>query len=81
MKLLLLTILLPIISPIIIHSEGVAQLLFNIQLFKESSSDNPPACFFKEVAIIIYLDCFSVIFQASTDQTYGKLLQLFQYIK
>ena len=53
MKLLLLAILLPIISPIIIHSEGVAQLLFNIQLFKESSSDNPPACFFKEVTIYI----------------------------
>jgi len=52
---------LPIISPITIHREGVAQLLFNTQRHKESDPDNLPACFLKDVTIQIASVLSSII--------------------
>ena len=58
---------LPSIPPIQIHTEGVAQLLHNIQEHEANGPDNLPAHFLKEVADEI-APALTIIFQASLDQ-------------
>jgi len=50
-----------------VHTDGVTQLLSNIQVNKASGPDNLPARFLKEVAYEI-VPTLTIIFQASLDQ-------------
>ena len=59
---------LPSINVIQVHSEGVTDLLSNINPGKSHGPDNLPACFLKEVSSEIAL-AFTLIFQASLDQS------------
>ena len=45
---------LPRISPLTVHVEGVAQLVTNIQPHKASRTDNLPARFLKEAALLLF---------------------------
>ena len=58
---------LPEISPIHIHSDGVAQLLLNLKVHKAAGPDNFPSYFLKEVANEI-APALTLIFQASLNQ-------------
>ena len=58
---------LPSISPLIVHVEGVTQLLTDIQPHKASGPNNLPTCFLKEVANEI-APVLTIVFQASLDQ-------------
>ena len=55
------------IPQIVVHSDGVAQLLSNIKVNKAPGPDNLQACFLQEVAYEI-APILTVIFQASLDQ-------------
>ena len=55
------------IDAIQVHSEGVAELLSNINPGKSHGPDNLPAHFLKEVSLEI-VAAFTLIFQASLDQ-------------
>jgi len=57
----------PSIPQIEVHTDGVVQLLSNIQVNKASGPDNLPARFLKEVAYEI-APTLTKIFQASLDQ-------------
>lgn len=58
---------LPCIDAIQVHSEGIAELLFNINPGKSHGPDNLPAHFLKEVSLDI-APALTLIFQASLDQ-------------
>ena len=58
---------LPCIDDIQVYSEGVADLLSNINPGKSHGSDNLPARFLKEVSSEI-APALTLIFQASLDQ-------------
>ena len=55
------------IPQIIVHSDGVAQLLFNIKVSRASGPDNLQAHFLQEIAYEI-APILTVIFQVSLDQ-------------
>jgi len=59
--------ILPSISQIVIHSDGVAQLLSNIKVNKVPGPDNLQPCFLQEVAYEI-APVLTIIFQVSLDQ-------------
>ena len=57
---------LPCIDAIQVHSEGIAELLFNINPGKSHGPDNLPAHFLKEVSLDI-APALTLIFQAPLD--------------
>jgi len=71
--------ILPSISLIAIHSDGVAQLLSNIKVNKAPGPDNLQARFLQEVAYEI-APVLTIIFQASLDQGVLKVADLTQAI-
>ena len=72
------------IPQIVVHSDGVAQLLSNIKVNKAPGPNNLQTRFLQEVAYEI-APILTVIFQASLDQgvyqAIGKQQQLSQFLK